>query len=644
MADLREGDALETYLNPVYPKSFPDPFVIKFKGEYFAYSTGFAADGNVFSVIRSNDLVHWTEVGGAMKPLEPSPPYCWAPEVTYDNAKFYLYYSVGNETLMEIRVAVSDRPDGGFVDCGRRLTNEDFAIDAHVFIDDDGSKYLFYATDFLDYTHIGTGIVIDRMLDWFTLEGNPRPVTRAKYDWQVYDPNRKEKGGVRWHTVEGPAVLKRKGLYYEMFSGGNWQNTSYGVSFAVSSEIENPDEWTQFSDGTNVLPVLRTLGDTVVGPGHNCIVRGPNNRELYCVYHRWIGGNRVMAIDRLDFAGERMFIVGASHTPQPAPFQTEFHRGFPGWERTGDWNIVDDCAISGAKGRSEIRCSVPQSFLCELTLECNADLSDDGTISIELGSGGSSVTVTLLPLSNVMRIEVPEDSPGLPTISKLPHDFDWSAPHLLRIESDYRHVKMDLDGAAMLKVDTFLPSPTNSLSICSENQSVALSSCEFTEGFEELFEAVNAISENGWQVNSDSGYSIKDGELSFESAGAFTMQKHPALRACEFAANFRLAETGVVKGKFGLCLTNGEGEVLRYAVDCETSIIRINGDAVYALSSEPILRDHHQLRMIRGQIRSLFYFDDALVADIATTPGLVNCSIFGEDVRLAIEMIRLTAI
>jgi GH43 family beta-xylosidase len=644
MADLREGGALVTYLNPVYPKSFPDPFVLKFKGEYFAYSTGFAADGNVFSVVRSNDLVHWTEVGGAMKPLEPSPPYYWAPEVTYDNGKFYLYYSVGNETLMEIRVAVSDWPDGGFVDSGRRLTNEDFAIDAHVFIDDDGSKYLFYATDFLDYTHIGTGTVVDRMLDWFTLEGKPRPVTRAKYDWQVYDPNRKEKGGVRWHTVEGPAVLRRKGLYYEMFSGGNWQDTSYGVSFAVSSEIQNPDEWTQFSDGTKVLPILRTLGDTVVGPGHNCIVRGPNNRELYCVYHRWIDGNRVMAIDRLDFAGERMFIVGASHTPQPAPFQPKFDRDFSGWDRTGDWRVQDHSAISGANGRSEIRYSVPPSFWCELTFGCNGDLSDSGSISIELGSAGSSVTLTFLPLANVMRIEVPEDCPGLPLISKLPDDFDWSAPHLLRIESDHRRVKMELDGAAMPKVDTILPTPTNALSICSENQSVALSSCEFTEGFEELFEAVNAIAENGWQVNSDSGYDITHGELIFESAGAFTMQKHLALRACEFAANLRLAETDVMKGTFGLCLLNGENEVLRYAVDCEKSLLRINDDAVYALSNEPILPDYHQLRMIRGESRSLFYFDDALVADIATTPGVVTCSIFGEDVQLAIEMIRLTAI
>ena len=41
----------DTYRNPVYPRSFPDPFVLKFRGEYFAYSTGQTADGNVFAII-----------------------------------------------------------------------------------------------------------------------------------------------------------------------------------------------------------------------------------------------------------------------------------------------------------------------------------------------------------------------------------------------------------------------------------------------------------------------------------------------------------------------------------------------------------------------------------------------------------------
>jgi beta-xylosidase len=152
MTEYASGRTTHTFLNPVYPNSFPDPFVLKFRGEYFAYCTGDAADHNFFGILRSTDLVNWREVGGAMRPLDPSPPYYWAPEVTYDNGRFYLYYSTGNETLMEIRVAVSTRPDGGFIDSGHCLTGEEFAIDPHVFIDDDGARYLFYATD-LSHSH-----------------------------------------------------------------------------------------------------------------------------------------------------------------------------------------------------------------------------------------------------------------------------------------------------------------------------------------------------------------------------------------------------------------------------------------------------------------------------------------------------------
>src|SRR5688572_22286232 len=107
-----DRSALRTYRNPVYPFSFPDPFVLKFRGEYFAYCTGFWNDGRVFGVLKSRNLIDWTEIGGAMKKLETDSPFYWAPEVIYSNGKFYLYYSVGNETLMELRVAVSDRPEG----------------------------------------------------------------------------------------------------------------------------------------------------------------------------------------------------------------------------------------------------------------------------------------------------------------------------------------------------------------------------------------------------------------------------------------------------------------------------------------------------------------------------------------------------
>ncbi len=76
------------YLNPVYPHSFPDPFVLKFEGEYFAYCTGHHSDGFVFGMLRSRDLVNWRDIGGAMEPLTGGQPYYWAPEVTYHNGTF----------------------------------------------------------------------------------------------------------------------------------------------------------------------------------------------------------------------------------------------------------------------------------------------------------------------------------------------------------------------------------------------------------------------------------------------------------------------------------------------------------------------------------------------------------------------------
>jgi GH43 family beta-xylosidase len=647
MADPRKSSALRTYLNPVYPKSFPDPFVLKFNGEYFAYSTGFAADGNVFGVLRSDDLVQWNDVGGAMKPLEQSPPYYWAPEVTYDNGKFYLYYSVGNETFMELRVAVSDRPDSGFVDSGNRLTAQPFAIDAHVFIDEDGSKYLFYATDFLDHSHIGTGTVVDRMLDWFTLEGKPRPVTRAKYDWQVYDPNRKEKGGVRWHTVEGPAVLRRKGLYYEMFSGGNWQNTSYGVSFAVSEQIGEPDEWSQFSDGTNVLPILRTVPDTVIGPGHNCVVRGPNNRELYCIYHRWIEGNRVMAIDRMDFAGKRIFVVGASSTPQPAPFEPQF-RGFDatlsGLNKTGHWSIEGRSALSNSVGRSEFRLSVPSSFLFELTFACAGELGREGSIGIALEAGDRSVIIAFHPISNVMRIDVPEKGPGFNSMHKLPGEFDWRSPHLLRVESNYRRLTIELDGTAVPKVNTFLPAPVTSVQIHTENQSVLFPSCELTEGFEELFEHQDAIDDNGWIIDADAHYRIENGELIMEDMGEMRMRKNCSIENCEFTANFRVIENNSGASSFGISLESNSGELFRYAISCEDRVIQINGESVLTLPKQIALYDYHQLRIIRSDQQLICYFDSTVVGEFGNIPGSCHSSIFGSRVQLAVEMIRLTAI
>src|SRR5512144_1058698 len=102
------------YTNPVYSESCPDPAVLKYCGEYWCYSTGWASDGRVFGILHSTDLVHWREAGGAMPPLQGAATEYWAPEVSYRNGLFFLYYSVGDGVAMQLRVATADTPEGPF--------------------------------------------------------------------------------------------------------------------------------------------------------------------------------------------------------------------------------------------------------------------------------------------------------------------------------------------------------------------------------------------------------------------------------------------------------------------------------------------------------------------------------------------------
>ncbi len=470
-----------TYRNPVFPHSFPDPFVLKFRGEYWGYCTGIWHDGRAFGVIRSRDLVHWEDRPGALEPLPGNHPCYWAPEVSYLDGRFYLYYSVGDEESMEIRVAVAEHPGGPFVDSGRRLTREPFAIDAHVFEDQNGSRWLFYATDFLTGSHVGTGTVRDRLLDPFTLAGDPRPVTLPRYDWHVYHPNRPEKGGVRWHTVEGPFVLERKGLLYEMFSGGNWQNPTYGVSYAVSPSVEEPGEWEQAADGEQVFPILRSGGE-VVGPGHNSVVRGPDNRQLYCVYHRWSedASARVMAIDPLDWAGERMLILGPSTTPQPAPNPPTI----------ADFLDAPAVLAPGEDLRYEAGAS---TFLVEVSARA---LGERGELGVALIGPEGTLLHNSFPLDPFVR--------------------------LIRFEAN-------------------LPGPATGVALIAEGATVELSGFALTVGWEDRFEAGGDPAALGWEVLDRAGdWRIERGELAGTSETISWIARGPARGSYELVVNVRL--------------------------------------------------------------------------------------------------------
>lgn len=283
--------------NPVFGSYLADPFVWHAGGNYFAIGTGSSdaagqTKGRAFTILQSSDFFTWQFAANAL--LHPDPALgssFWAPEVAYHDGRYYLYYSVGHgDKDHRLRVAESESPLGPYSDMGINLVDPaecSFAIDPHPFQDDDGQWYLFYARDFLETSEAraGTALVVVKLERMTETTGQGKVVLRARRDWQRFQKDRSMYGKVwDWHTLEGPFVRKHEGRYYCFYSGGRWENESYGVDFGISSNVMGPYS----DDGNESGPrVLRTEPGRIIGPGHNSMATGPDGENEYIVYHAW---------------------------------------------------------------------------------------------------------------------------------------------------------------------------------------------------------------------------------------------------------------------------------------------------------------------------------------------------------------------
>jgi beta-xylosidase len=319
------------YTNPVYWGYFADPFAWKFKGVYYAVGTGAdEASGHVqarvFPLLQSTDLVHWEEAGRALERLPPAfGDTYWAPEVVWHDGTFYLYYSVGHsDKEHQLRVATSPNPLGPYRDVAGPLLDPrecPFAIDAHPFRDDDGQWYLFYARDFLelDEGRAGTALAVARLETMTRVSREWRVVLRARFDWQRFLANRPIYGGIYdWHTLEGPFIRKHGGRYYCFYSGGRWETDTYGVDFAFADSPMGPYVDTGLASGPRVL---RTAPGRALGPGHNSVVLGPDDKTDFMIYHAWSPDMKArrLCIDPIDWGPDGPRCIGPSTAPQRIP-------------------------------------------------------------------------------------------------------------------------------------------------------------------------------------------------------------------------------------------------------------------------------------------------------------------------------------
>jgi hypothetical protein len=256
--------------NPLF--SGADPEIHYFNNKYYIYPT--AAAGKQFHAFSSVDLTNWTDEG-VIFDIGPQCSWAenngWAPGVAYRNNKYYFYYTAE----VKIGVAVGDSPLGPFTDIGSPLIATDpftdDIIDAMVFTDDDGQAYIYYGGS-------GKSKLAVRKL-------NPDMVTLSSASTNITPQN----------YTEGPYMVKRKGIYYMMYSNGYWGNDSYNVQYSTSNSPVGP--WTYRGS------VLSSNAQDK-GPGHHSVIKMGDCDEYYIVYHRYenaSSGDRKIAIDHMFF-------------------------------------------------------------------------------------------------------------------------------------------------------------------------------------------------------------------------------------------------------------------------------------------------------------------------------------------------------
>jgi beta-xylosidase len=270
-----------------------------YEDQYYAYGTQ-AEDGIV--VYTSDDLEVWEKAPALALHKDNSygEKWFWAPEVYYVNGKFYMYYSAEEHMC----VATSDSPLGPFVqDVQQPMLPGEKTIDNTLFIDDDGTPYLFF-----DRFNDGLNIWVAELEDDLKTirKETLHPCIHVSQEWEEVWPR----------VNEGAFVIKHNGTYYMTYSANSYESQFYGVGCATATDIMS--EWTKYPDN----PLLQKPGN-LVGVGHSALFKDKNG-DLRIVFHAHHDDKNIhprkMHIGKVEFRQEeevdRLYISHEYQTPK----------------------------------------------------------------------------------------------------------------------------------------------------------------------------------------------------------------------------------------------------------------------------------------------------------------------------------------
>jgi beta-xylosidase len=286
--------------NPLFQGFYADPELHFFKGRFWIYPTTSKPyeEQTTFEAFSSPDLVEWRAEGVILDVTRLAwgkGSAAWAPSCAYARGSYWLFFSVGDGD--GIGVARSDSPAGPFQDVlARPLVAEYFhgaqPIDAHCFVDDDGSAYLYWGG-------WGKAVAAPLTEDMVGL-GEVREVTPTSPGLAAVAPaSGAFSATAEPRYVEGPFMLKRSGIYYFMWSEGSWGDATYNVAWARSSSPFGP-----FVREGRLFLATPEMGSSA---GHHSVLE--HEGKYLVAYHRRPPGMtdrncRVVCIEEMAFDAE----------------------------------------------------------------------------------------------------------------------------------------------------------------------------------------------------------------------------------------------------------------------------------------------------------------------------------------------------
>ena len=275
-----------------------DPVIIKADGKYYRFITGPG-----IPIGCSPDLITWTECGRVFNQLPvsiykavPKVQELWAPDISFFNGKYYLYYSGSSFGSNQSAIALATNTtldslskEYKWVDEGVIVQSQPSysfnAIDPNFVMAQDGSAWLAFGSYW-------TGIKLQQ-LDPKT--GKALPDTQLHALAQRFENN---------GSIEASFIVYRAGYYYLFVSFDfccQGVNSTYNIRVGRSKEITGPyiDQSAKKMLAGGGTLLLGGKND-FRGPGHNAIlIEGEKYYLIYHVYDVKSNGTPLLHIEEL---------------------------------------------------------------------------------------------------------------------------------------------------------------------------------------------------------------------------------------------------------------------------------------------------------------------------------------------------------